>query len=585
MRFQKTQILTFVVVIVLLLTLLALLGLCKNVEVWSGREDDSFSDVQGVTCQLVENADSPAGQASEYTFTLDTVIAHDTSLTFYASHQLVDVWVGDEYVYSLQPSEEISFIKTVGSSWIILPIYREDAGKTVRVVMTPVYKDHLKTDADFYLGSSKAVYRSQLRQELPAMVLSVLNIFVGLLLLVVAIYCLCTKRGSGKILSLSMVAITMGLWQFAHNDFSPFMSQSKPVFLYYVSVTMMLVCIIPLVSSAGFEFGKGKRSVLPYFIFGATVMAAVQILLQLFGILDLREMFPFTHGSIILGALLLIGESVWCHVKGRQNDTERTVTNNAWILGVGALVDLIFYYVRGSSSGLVMVLSAVLCFVLMEGAHFMSSYLDQSRMLAEKEIQLTHSRVVTMMSQIRSHFVFNILNAISGMCKYDPEKADEVIVRFAHFLRNNIDIMEDDRMLPFTTELQHLEDYVVLEQVRFGDRLNYETDIQVTGFMIPPMILQPIVENAIKHGITKKQTGGTIVLSTWEENGSVKIRVDDDGVGFEMRELEKEKSVGLKNIQFRLRHLVHGTLEISSEPGKGTSVLVSIPREEVGICE
>lgn len=81
-----------------------------------------------------------------------------------------------------------------------------------------------------------------------------------------------------------------------------------------------------------------------------------------------------------------------------------------------------------------------------------------------------------MMSQIRSHFVFNILNAISGMCKCDPQKADDTIVCFARYLRNNIDIMEDDKNIPFTTELRQLEDYIMLEQVRFSDKLEFYTD-------------------------------------------------------------------------------------------------------------
>lgn len=296
-------------------------------------------------------------------------------------------------------------------------------------------------------------------------------------------------------------------------------------------------------------------------------------------------MFPLTHGSIILGALLLIGDTLWEVLRGGGKRTDFSGVHSAWILGAGALGDLVLYYVSGTSSGLLLILTAVLSFVLLEGARYVAEYLEQSSLLVEKETQLTQSHVVTMMSQIRSHFVFNILNAISGMCKYDPEKADETVVRFARYLRNNIDIMEEDKMLPFITELQHLEDYVVLEQVRFGDRLEFVTDMGVTDFFIPPLIFQPIVENAIKHGITKKQNGGSIVLSTWEENGFIKISVDDDGVGFDMRELEKEKSIGIKNIRFRLHHLVKGTLQIESEPGRGTNVTVSIPRKEVEECE
>lgn len=185
-----------------------------------------------------------------------------------------------------------------------------------------------------------------------------------------------------------------------------------------------------------------------------------------------------------------------------------------------------------------------------------------------------------MMSQIRSHFVFNILNAISGMCKYDPEKADDTVVRFARYLRNNIDIMQEDKNIPFATDLRQLEDYVALEQVRFGDKIEFYTDAETMDFMIPPLILQPVVENAIKHGISKKTGNGTIILRTRRQGETVVITVEDDGIGFDMAELDKEKSIGLKNIRFRLEHLINGTFDISSEVNKGTVVTITIPKQE-----
>lgn len=576
----KFRIILRVAIIALVVLVMALLGVLlvrDNTTVINTRDDETVSLVENVNVAVAGD-----GAYSELSFTLDEALEHDTNLAFYVSHQWVNVFIGDEQVYSLQPSGELSFIKTAGAKWVRLHIHREDAGKTVRVVLTPCYEDNVEDSVDFYMGSTLALYRAQFKKALPATVLCLLNILVGLILLIVAIYSKAIHREGSDLLALSMLGIVMGLWQVTHNDFSPFIWEGKEILLYYVSVTMMLVCMIPLVRSAGLQMKNGGKPVLRIYLLAVAVMASVQIILQMLGVLDLREMFPLTHGGIILGAVLMIVSSVYDKVKGK------TVTGGskyAWILAVGALGDLVLYYLRSSSSGLLMILSAVLCFSLVEGSVFLSSYRKQGQLLAEKETQLTNSRVMTSMSQIRSHFVFNILNAISGMCKYDPEKADETIVRFARYLRNNIDIMEDDKMLPFETELQHLEDYVVLEQVRFGDRLNFVTDLEVTDFMIPPLVLQPIVENAIKHGITTKQGGGTILLSTWEEDGNIMIGVDDDGVGFDTTQPTSEKSIGLKNIRFRLQHLVQGTLTIKSEPGKGTKAVITIPRKEIGRCE
>ena len=206
---------------------------------------------------------------------------------------------------------------------------------------------------------------------------------------------------------------------------------------------------------------------------------------------------------------------------------------------------------------------------------------QQKKALVEKEQQIVQARVSTMMSQIRSHFVFNILNAISGMCKYDPEKADNTIVCFARYLRTNINIMEEDGPVPFRTAMQHLEDYVALEQVRFGDRIRFVKDIQVDQFMLPSLILQPLVENSIKYGIKPKPEGGTVTLRTWAEEKLIRISVEDDGIGFDVDKMPSSGSVGIKNVRFRLEQIMHGQLDIQSVPGKGTTVTISIPREEV----
>lgn len=184
------------------------------------------------------------------------------------------------------------------------------------------------------------------------------------------------------------------------------------------------------------------------------------------------------------------------------------------------------------------------------------------------------------MSQIRTHFIFNVLNAISGMCKYDPDKADKTVVRFARFLRSNMDIMEEDKPVPFERALEHVEDYVALEEVRFGGRIEFVTDIEVSRFKLPSLILQPLVENAIRHGLLPKPDGGMIVLRTRTDGKNIMISIEDEGVGFDTEQPAKEKSVALKNIRFRLENMVNGRLDVQSCPGQGTKVTITIPCQE-----
>ena len=193
--------------------------------------------------------------------------------------------------------------------------------------------------------------------------------------------------------------------------------------------------------------------------------------------------------------------------------------------------------------------------------------------------ELKNSRIVLAMSQIRTHFVFNILNAISGMCEYNPQKADETLVMFSHYLRSNINIMEDDEPEAFTKALEYLEEYVHLEQVRFGEKIRFTKNIEADNFKIPPLVLQPLAENAIRHGLLHKKQGGTVSLHTWTENGENIIEISDDGVGFDTTKAPGEESVGMKNVRFRLQYMVGGTMDVKSTPGQGTTVTIRIPEK------
>lgn len=196
---------------------------------------------------------------------------------------------------------------------------------------------------------------------------------------------------------------------------------------------------------------------------------------------------------------------------------------------------------------------------------------------------LNQNRIILAMSQIRAHFIFNILNAISGMCKYDPEKADATLIRFARYLRGNIDVMQDDQPETFSASLQHLQDYIALEQVRFGDRIRFRAETPVKEFRLPPLVLQPIVENAIKHGLTPKAEGGTILLRTEQREDRILITIADDGVGFRTDAPVQKGSVGLSNVRFRLKQLAGGELKIESTPGRGTLVTLTLPLDRVRI--
>lgn len=203
-----------------------------------------------------------------------------------------------------------------------------------------------------------------------------------------------------------------------------------------------------------------------------------------------------------------------------------------------------------------------------------------ARERAEKEAY--EAKVAVMASQIRPHFMYNALTSIAMMCQIDPETAQEATITFAKYLRGNMDSLKQTKPVPFEVELDHLKKYLYIEKLRFGKKLNVEYDIQATGFKLPMLSVQPLVENAVKHGVGMKKGGGTVTVISRESENAFEVIVRDDGVGFDINAPKKDdrrSHVGMENTRSRLKEMCCGTVNIESTVGVGTTAAIILPKE------
>ncbi len=199
---------------------------------------------------------------------------------------------------------------------------------------------------------------------------------------------------------------------------------------------------------------------------------------------------------------------------------------------------------------------------------------NQQRLLSE-------ARLTSLTRQMNPHFLFNTLNSVASLIRTDPVTAREMLYRLSAILRRLL--RQQEAFAPLSEELSVIDDYLQIESVRFGDRLKLERDIDVSSqeALVPSMILQPIVENAIKHGISPKVGVGTVRLSSSLHAGRLQIEVDDDGVGVRHEDMPKvfQKGIGLSNARERLE-VLFGTdyqLTFESREGGGVRVRLQIP--------
>ena len=211
------------------------------------------------------------------------------------------------------------------------------------------------------------------------------------------------------------------------------------------------------------------------------------------------------------------------------------------------------------------------------------SVLEAQRIEEEKramELKLQESQISIMLSQIQPHFLYNTLNSIYQLCETNPMRARALVNSFSEYLRNNLSSLEESGLIPFATELSHVNTYLDIEKVRFEDTLEIEYDIKCVDFSLPVLTVQPIVENAVKHGTSKKRGGGTVKISTDEDKENYIITVSDTGCGFDPTKPKDDgkRHVGIENVRQRLSNMCSGTLKIESTVGVGTLATIIIPK-------
>lgn len=200
----------------------------------------------------------------------------------------------------------------------------------------------------------------------------------------------------------------------------------------------------------------------------------------------------------------------------------------------------------------------------------------------EKELK-DGQRLQIMLSQIKPHFLYNTLGAIEELCESDPKGGREAISIFSRYLRGNMNSISAEGLIPFEKELSHTKLYLELEQIRFEDALQVDYDIPCTDFMIPTLTLEPLVENAMRHGVRKNVDGrGTVTIRTREHADHYEIAVMDNGPGFDPEtKLDDDRThVGIQNVRERLMQVCGGTIQITSAPGNGTTAVIILPKRE-----
>ncbi len=207
------------------------------------------------------------------------------------------------------------------------------------------------------------------------------------------------------------------------------------------------------------------------------------------------------------------------------------------------------------------------------------NFRETQKKLYESRIELEQERTKLLVAQIQPHFIFNSLAAIQSLCYTDGEAAADCIDVFGDYLRANIESLSSDKPIPFDDELKHIKKYIELERAAIDFGFDVTFELGVTGFMIPPLTVQPIAENAIKHGaLTRRDGSGKVTIKTEDNGGNIVITVSDNGTGAKLTDKQKEhRSVGIGNARKRLAVQCGGTLDVNMGEN-GCTAVITLPK-------
>ena len=231
---------------------------------------------------------------------------------------------------------------------------------------------------------------------------------------------------------------------------------------------------------------------------------------------------------------------------------------------------MLFSDIRLQGAGITMMLLII----------FFGYQADTERELLDKQVELSENKVSLLMEQIHPHFIYNSLQQIALLSDEDPTAVKPAIFNFSSYLRKNFEALTNEKMIPFTQEMEHVDAYVALSKILPSRNFEIEKNFEITDFKIPALTVQPLVENAIYYGIGMSEEGDVIRIETREEKGFIIVSVKDDGHGkqTELSTQKKHKSVGTANVKTRLKILCDGEMTLE-KTDKGTEAMIKIPAD------
>lgn len=519
-----------------------------------------------------------AGDTYEISHVVSWELPSNVRLLYRSLQQEVEIYVDETLIYKYPSEDYIAGLTP--NHWNMVELPEDVEGKLLTIRLNSEYEQFSGKIGELYLGEYPVLY-SYVRGKYFLQLLVGLVVGVVGSLIILAGSLVYEKRSYYAEISLGLLFIFTSFWMCGEAKI-PFANVSSLTQYFLVFSSLLLIPALFYLYVYFRMKGRNKKISLKIFWLNFTVFSFC-LILQLTGIRDYPAMLPFIHGTIaivFLCGIFVMGRELYR--KSGIFTVQECILVILFLASMGT--EMIRFYLDQYQLLGIYIRMTMLCYALsvLFGIGVKIYHTEkENRMLAR---MLQESKSALMISQIQPHFIYNTLNSIRTLIRIEPDRAYDMVYDFAKYLRAHIDSLSNEKEVIFFRELEHIESYVNIEKVRFGERLRVEFDIQTTDFYLPALSIQPLVENAIKHGVCKRPEGGTVWIRSYKDKENEKgyvVEVEDDGVGFDVEQWDNakgvKKSAGINNIRFRVEAISNARLFIESEINKGTKATIKFP--------
>ncbi|MBQ6756239.1 MAG: histidine kinase [Oscillospiraceae bacterium] len=459
--------------------------------------------------------------------------------------------------------------RTPGNYWLSLKLSEEYRNSKLRITLIPVYDSVRDYEPTFFIIDREPLINMIIfPQEGHLLALGALAVAAGIFLSLTALVLGLKPKSRQLVFYLGAISAFAGFWKLCNLSIVPLLldhlGQHKAIwFIGIISYMLMLLFSLRFLTLLRRD-GHNQTGIACCSF--AAALSAILLTLQIFGIVELHEAaIWYGIGIVSLHFLAILGQ--------KPSKSELLwVLPTSIALGADLLILLRFGSIAKAPSFIIWILANL----FIRGFGFLHIAVRQERELEVKDEELRGAKMQALINQIQPHFIYNTLATIHMICGEDPKRAMHAIEDFSDYLHSNFDALAATEPILFKQELEHTKAYLNVEMARYAEKLTVDYYTDYITFSLPPLTLQPIVENSIKHGLKKTHRPMHIVITTRAVDGGAEITVEDNGVGYEPAP-DGAVHVGLKNVRERLSMMCSGTLNIVPRSGGGTVVTVFVP--------